>query len=37
LITSNRYEGATLFYELVFITAGVLFGIGAWQMRSDDR
>jgi hypothetical protein len=37
LITSNRYDGATLFYELVFIAAGVLFGIGAWQLRGDDR
>jgi hypothetical protein len=37
LITSNRYEGATFFYELVFIAAGILFGVGAWQMRSDDR
>jgi len=37
LITSNRFDGATLFYELVFIAAGVLFGIGAWQLRGDDR
>jgi len=37
LITSNRYDGASLFYELVFIAAGVLFGIGAWQLRGDKR
>ena len=37
LITSGRYSGATLFYELVFYAAGILFGVGAWQMRGDTR
>lgn len=37
LITSSRYSGATLFFELVFYAAGILFGIGAWQMRGDTR
>ncbi|MEN8041417.1 MAG: hypothetical protein ABFR95_07930 [Actinomycetota bacterium] len=37
LITSNRYEGATMFYELVFYAAGVLFAVGAWQLRGDSR
>ena len=37
LITSNRFSGATLFYELVFYAAGVLFAIGAWQLRGDTR
>lgn len=37
LITSSRYSGAALFYELVFYAAGILFGIGAWQMRGDTR
>lgn len=37
LITSGRYSGATLFYELVFYAAGILFGLGAWQMRGDTR
>ncbi len=35
LITSNRYSGGTLFYELVFYAAGILCGIGAWQLRGD--
>jgi hypothetical protein len=37
LITSSRYSGATLVYELVFYGAGVVFGIGAWQLRDDTR
>jgi hypothetical protein len=37
IITSNRYAGATMFYELVFYAAGALFAVGAWQMRDDPR
>lgn len=37
LITSNRFDGATLFYELVFYAAAVMFAMGAWQLRGDDR
>lgn len=37
LITSNRFSGATMFYELVFYAAGVLFAVGAWQLRGDTR
>jgi hypothetical protein len=37
LITSNRYSGSTLFYELVFYAAGALFAVGAWQLRGDNR
>jgi hypothetical protein len=37
LITSNRYSGATLFFELVFYAAGFLFAVGAWQLRGDTR
>ncbi len=37
LITSRRYSGSTLFFALVFYAAGVLFGMGAWQMRHDTR
>jgi hypothetical protein len=37
LITSRRFDGATLFYELVFYAAAVMFAMGAWQLRGDDR
>ncbi len=37
LITSSRYTGTGLFYELVFYAAGILSGIGAWQLRGDTR
>ena len=37
MITSVRYSGATLFYELVFYAAGVLAAVGAWQLRTDTR
>ena len=37
LITGNRFDGATLFFELVFYAAAVAFGLGAWQLRGDDR
>jgi hypothetical protein len=37
LITSNRYSGATLFFELVFYAAGIFFAVGAWQLRGDTR
>lgn len=30
-------DGWDLFLELVFTAAGVLFAIGAWQLRSDNR
>lgn len=38
-LRSSSYDpdGATLFFELVFTAAAVLFAIGAWQMRSDSR
>jgi hypothetical protein len=37
IITSNRYSGATLLFELTFYVAGALFAVGAWQLRNDDR
>lgn len=37
LITSSRFTGATLFYEMVLYAVGVLCGVGAWQMRGDTR
>jgi hypothetical protein len=37
IITSNRFSGATLFFELSFYVAAVFCGIGAWQLRGDDR
>ncbi|MDA2979690.1 MAG: hypothetical protein O3B42_08035 [Actinomycetota bacterium] len=37
IIASNRYSGATLFFELTFYVAGALFAVGAWQLRNDDR
>lgn len=37
LITSNRFSGSTLFFELVLYAVGVLCALGAWQMRGDSR
>ncbi|MEZ5176619.1 MAG: hypothetical protein R2823_10540 [Acidimicrobiia bacterium] len=37
LITSFRYSGSTLFFEIAFWVAGGLCAVGAWQFRSDDR
>ena len=37
IITSNRFNGGTLFFEFIFYASGVMFGIGAWQLRADDR
>ena len=37
LISSARPKGATVLYELVFYAAAVMFAIGAWQLRDDER
>ncbi len=37
IITSYRYSGSTMFFEVVLWVAGALCAVGAWQLRSDDR
>ena len=37
LITSSRYSGLTMLFEVLLYVAGALCAVGAWQMRGDSR
>ncbi len=37
LITSSRYSGLTMLFEVLLYVAGAFCAVGAWQMRGDGR